>query len=116
MCSDPSDAELEAVIGLVYVVQDAAKTGWVIDVGEADFEADVLQRSQQVPVVIDFWAEWCGPRRQLGPLLERQAAERKGGFVLAKALNDPNVTLDAITHLERYIHGLLPIRRRGIAS
>src|SRR5262245_26510372 len=65
-------------------MKDAAKTGWMIEVGDADFEQEVLNRSRQVPVVVDFWAEWCEPCRQLSPLLEKMAVERRGKFVLAK--------------------------------
>jgi putative thioredoxin len=65
----------------------------VFDVTESDFEARVIERSREVPVVVDFWAEWCGPCRALGPALEAAVSRRDGDVDLAKLDTDSNPNL-----------------------
>jgi putative thioredoxin len=62
----------------------------VYDVTEADFQQRVVERSREIPVVVDFWAEWCGPCRALTPALEKAARDREGKVDLAKVDTDAN--------------------------
>jgi putative thioredoxin len=71
----------------------AESTGPIYDVSEADFESRVLARSRELPVVVDFWAAWCGPCKQLTPALERAVTARAGKVELAKVDTDANQRL-----------------------
>ncbi|HEY6787800.1 MAG TPA: tetratricopeptide repeat protein [Trebonia sp.] len=73
--------------------QDGGPGAYVIEVTEQTFNQDVAIRSQTVPVIVDLWAEWCGPCKQLSPVLERLAAEAGGTWVLAKVDVDANPRL-----------------------
>ena len=97
----PSDLALAGAVDLSRLAKPAttatptSSSAYVFDVTEAEFEDKVLRLSLQVPVLIDFWADWCGPCKQLTPVLERLAEEGQGSWVLAKVDTDANQAIAA---------------------
>jgi putative thioredoxin len=68
----------------------ATQSPWILETSPETFQEDVIERSHELPVVIDFWAAWCQPCRLLGPMLEKLAAEHQGKFLLVKVdVDDP---------------------------
>jgi putative thioredoxin len=86
-------------------------TGNILDVTEADFEYEVIAHSERNPVIVDFWAEWCGPCKVLGPTLERIAEQAAGRFRLAKVDIEANPNLAmrydirSIPNVKAFRHG-----------
>jgi putative thioredoxin len=76
------------------------RSAYVIDVTDQTFNADVVERSRSVPVIMDLWADWCGPCKQLSPVLERLAEEGGGSWVLAKVDVDANPQLSAALQVQ----------------
>lgn len=100
----------------------AAPSPWVIEGTEQNLEQEVVQRSQELPVIVDFWAPWCGPCQELGPILERLANESAGQFLLVKVDVDqqPRVAqafgVQSIPHVFALRNGQLADQFQGVLS
>jgi len=68
----------------------------MVDVNDGNFQQKVLEKSNEIPVVVDFWAGWCAPCRMLGPVIEEVSKENKGKFVLAKMNVEENQVMPAV--------------------
>lgn len=79
---------------------EAGGSAFVIEVTDTTFNTDVIAKSQSVPVIIDLWAEWCEPCKQLGPVLEKLADEAGGAWILAKVDVDANPQLAAALQVQ----------------
>jgi thioredoxin len=80
--------------------QPGPEAGVIIDVTDETFNTDVVARSRTVPVIVDLWADWCGPCKQLSPILEKLATEADGAWVLAKVDVDANPQLSAALQVQ----------------
>jgi len=86
-----------------------------LDVTDATFETEVLERSTQLPVVVDLWASWCGPCRTLGPILEKLVGERNGEVLLAKVDVDANTRVAASFQVQS-IPAVYAVRNKKVVS